>query len=378
MEKKLENMVFVLLFLLIVSLPPLFTDRENGRVSEVENRRLASRPEIIREDGSVNTGFLRDFEKWFNDSVGFRSALVFADARLQYDLLHRLPTGSNMYLGRDGAVNYATDEIIRDYQRFNLKSDAELQEIAAGYQRVSDFLRAQGIQYYYVQCWDKQSIYPEYFPDTVYQYGEESKTDAVMRALEENTDVNVINLKGVLMESKEFCEPYTKYGDPTHWSSRGAYIGYRRVMEEINQNNGGRLKVLEESDYDLTPVDKGTDLVGGIHLTQMEERFAIRDPHAAYTREKLTAYADVVWNSYWVNASAENDLRCLILGDSYFDAYLLDDFAESFRETIYIWAESPWDIYGLIEAYHPDIILNENAERCDRFADMAAAAKAIR
>ena len=53
--------------------------------------------------------------------------------------------------------------------------EAALDDANIGY--YADFLKERGIQLYYVQCWDRQSIYPEFFPNHILQYGNVSRTD---------------------------------------------------------------------------------------------------------------------------------------------------------------------------------------------------------
>lgn len=71
-------------------------------------------------------------------------------------------------------------------------------------------------------------------------------------------------------------------------------------------------------------------------------------------------------------------LWILILGDSYFESFILDDIAESFYETLIIWGDYCGQFERIIDIYKPDIVIVENAERCDRvkmFADKAISMK---
>ena len=40
-----------------------------------------------------------------------------------------------------------------------------------------------------MQCWDKQSIYPEYFPKTINQYGDVSACDQVVNGLQDKNSI---------------------------------------------------------------------------------------------------------------------------------------------------------------------------------------------
>lgn len=378
MFSKISKIIFIILFLSMLTVPLLTTNLKKNTISVAENRTLAQMPELYNKDGTRNLDFNSGFELWINDNIGFRSNMVTANAKMQYYLFNLLPNNSDMYLGPNGEFNYAVYDMLKDYQHLNLYSEEYLDDMADSYQYISDWLEAQGKQFYYYQCWDKHSIYPEYFPDTVIQHGETSKTDEIVSALKEKTSVNVISSKQTLIDKKADYDTYSRWGDAAHWTQRGAYIGYLELMDAINSNNGNKYCVLKESDYNITVIDQGTTIFGGIHKKDMLENFDIKKPKAVLTNEKLSLYNENRDHKFLTNNRVDNDTRVLILGDSYFDVYILDDIAESFYETLIIWGDYSWDIGNIIEEYNPDIVISENAERCDRTSVMIAGVKAIK
>lgn len=378
MFSKISKITFIVLFLSMLTVPLLTTNLKKNTISVAENRTLAQMPELYNKDGTRNLDFNNDFELWINDNIGFRSNMVTSNAKMQYYLFNLLPNNSDMYLGPNGEFNYAVYDMLKDYQHLNLYSEEHLDEMADSYQYISDYLEAQGKQFYYYQCWDKHSIYPEYFPDTVIQHGETSKTDGIVSALKEKTSVNVISSKQTLIDKKADYDTYSRWGDAAHWTQRGAYIGYLELMDAINSNNGNKYRVLKESDYNITVTDQGSTIFGCIHKEDMLENFDIKKPKAVLTNEKLSLYNENRNHKFFTNNHVDNDTRVLILGDSYFDVYILDDIAESFYETLIIWGDYSWDIGNIIEEYHPDIVISENAERCDRTYGMIDGVKAIK
>lgn len=377
MYKKAMQTAFVVLFLLMLAIPAVTTNLKKNQVSEAERRKLAARPELYKDDGSLNREFTSDFETWINDNIGFRSRMVIHNAELQFYLFRVLANNSDMLLGPKGELNYATKEMITDYQHLNLYSEEQLREVAGAMQQISDYAEKDGAQFYYYQCWDKHSIYPEYFPDTVLQYGDVSKTDGIVRALREYSDVKVISPKQELLDGKKSYDTYSVWGDPTHWTPRGAYIGYRLLMESLNAHAETPYRILEESDYEIKITDQGRTVFGGIHKEDQLEEFELKAPKAVLTNEKLTVYAEDKSHSFYTNESAGNRTRLLILGDSYFNSFIVDDIAESFYETVLIWGDYDADIKTILDAYHPDLVIVENAERCDRLGELIKGAKKI-
>ena len=378
MFNKVIRIIFILAFFAMILVPLSMTNLKNGKISVDEKRKLASIPEIHNEDGTWNKNYTADFENWINDNIGLRSKMVIQNARIQFYVFNVLSNNTNKYLGPNGELNYATDVMLVDYQRKNLYTEEELQKKAESLQCLKDYVVGKGLQFYYVQCWDKHSIYPEYFPTTVIQSGEKSKTDYFVDAFERYTDVNVISSKQLLIDEKKNYATYSVWGDPSHWTQRGAYLAYLQLMNAINSESDNKYKILQESDYNISVTDQGETVFGGIHKPDYEENFEIKDPQAVLTNEKLTYLSEDSWNRYFTNDSIDNDTRVLFIGDSYFDTFIIDDMAESFHEVIVIWGTYLGDAKAVIEAYDPDIVIVENAERCDRTKSIEDAAKKIK
>lgn len=376
-ERKMKK-IFCILFLAMLYIPLFMTNRKKNVVSSDEKRMLAQMPGFYKEDGTKNTDFNIEFEAWINDNIGLRSFMVVANARLQYYVFDVLSNNSDMYLGPKGEFNYATAAMLADYRHVNLYSQDQLLQIADSFQTVNDFLEQKGMLFWYYQCWDKHSIYPEYFPTTVIQNKGESKTDGIVRTIQEHTTVSVISPKQELIDAKIKLPTYSKWGDAAHWTQRGAYIGYLKLMAEINAQSDNRYKVLGEDDYNITITDQGSVLFGGIHNEDMQENFEIRNPQAVLTNEKLTLYGEDQRHRFYTNESVKNDTRLLLIGDSYFEQFIIEDMAESFHETVLIWGDYCADIEAIIEAYEPDLVVLEAAERVDRTSGIIRAAETLR
>lgn len=109
----------------------------------------------------------------------------------------------------------------------------------------------------------------------------------------------------------------------------------------------------------------------------MLENFVLIDQQADLSNDKLTLYSDDQRHKYYVNENVDNDTRILIIGDSYFDGYIIDDIAESFNETIMLWNEYTRYISDIVEVYQPDIVILEAAERVDISNEIIAGAEII-
>lgn len=366
MIKKVYCFVFILLFWIVLAIPMVFADYTRGGISEEENRVLAEFPDF-EVDGKFNENFSKEFEAWFMDHMGYRQDMITANAKLQYYVFDRMIESSDYCLGRDGDVNYATDSILKDYAHLNLRSKEDVARIGDSYQYISDWLKEQNIQFYYVQCYDKHSIYPEQFVTYINQMGNVSKTDQIISYLKEETTVNVISMKDVLLDSKTDYEVYSNWGDPTHWTDRGAFIGYQYVMENVNTNNNYIYPVLQESDYNISISNKAITLNGFITEEDMLESFSIKEPSAIKTDiSVMQNYSSDSRHSVWKNEDVDNDTKVLLMCDSYFNSFIVEDFAESFSEVWLIWGDYTNSLDIIVEIYQPDIVIYECAERVDR------------
>lgn len=364
--KKRENWAIIALFLVMLAVPLLTTNFRAG-VSASENRQKHTFPALWTEEDGLNRSFTTDFEAWVNDNIGLREKLVALDGKIQYYLFGKLPSNTDMLLGPGGALNYATADILRSYQHNDLFAEETLEETVDAQKCIADYLAERGIRYYFYQCWDKQSVYPEHFPRTVIQHGEVSHADQLMAALEQVPGLAVLSPKAILTEKKAECATYGDWADPTHWTQRGAYIGYRLLMDRINADCGGKYPVLQESDYNITWVDQGSTFLGNIHREDILENFEIAAPKAYLTEEQPVPLSEWAYRSRQIyrNDQVDNQDTLLIIGDSYIDNFLYDDLAESFHRVVMVWGNYIQDLPELVERYEPAIVLYEEAERAE-------------
>ena len=373
MFKRINNIIFILLFLVMLFVPLLFTRWESGGVSEEENRNLAAFPSVVKE-GGFNEYFTKDFETWFMDHLGFRQALIGANKSLMQDVFDRALTTSDLKTGKTGDTIYATDAIVKDFAHVNLRTEAQVARIGNSYQTISNWLAEKDIAFYYVQCVDKQTIYPERFISSVKQIGNVSKTDQVLDYLQNKTSVNAIYFKQILKDNKENYPVFSHWGDSTHWTHRGAYISYCHMMEQINKDISSPLKVLTEQDYDISYKTNN----GPTGKSEQVEVFAVKAPKAQKSDVAVMGqWAEDHRHSVWKNQNAENDKRLLLMGDSYFNNYLIDGIAESFSEVWLVWGDYTASLPEIVDMYDPDIVIYECAERVDRSEAICELAKTL-
>lgn len=70
MFRKITSSIFTSCFLLMLGIPLVTTNLQNEKISEAENRKLTAKPEIYKEDGTLNENYTSDFEAWIDDNIG--------------------------------------------------------------------------------------------------------------------------------------------------------------------------------------------------------------------------------------------------------------------------------------------------------------------
>lgn len=356
------NIIFILLFFVILCTPLLLTNRKNNIISADENRYLAEKP-VLYTDNGLNPAFFSDFDIWINDNIGLRKVFVRMNARLMYHIFHVLSNNSDMYIGRDNSFQYATDAMLADYQHRNLYSQESLDDICSAYQRLYQFLKKKGIRSYYVQCRDKHTVYPETFMPSVFQYGQLSLTDQVVNGISSTDSFTVIDLKDILISGKSSNDTFGRFTDPSHWTPYGAYLGYQEIMRQLDQDSAVPLRILNADDFDITPSDLGTTVFGGIHELDLQSLYQLHSPHAVINNTAIEPLPGTGHLIYDCPSSGNND-TLLIIGDSYIENYILSFIAESFGHTVFVWGDYTEHLPEFLDLYDPAIVIIENAERC--------------
>ncbi len=379
MKKTIIEKVYIAGFFLMLIVPLVFLNRDPEAISEQENRPLTGLPRIIR-NGSVNTKITSEIEDYLDDRIGFRNELISTNAKMQYRLFNRMENGNRYRLGPDGEFHIIENDMLPTYQHLNLFTEDEVDSYTKSFQTVANYLKENNCEFYYMQCWDKQSIYPEYFPTSVNQYGDISRTDQILEALQTKTDIKVVPLKQDFIDNKPIYEVYSKYGDPVHWTPRGAFIGYTKVMEALNEGRDVPFKVLAEDDFNITTTDQGMSFYGGVRRSNYSEDFQRKETNAVLDesyKEQHPVFADLDIY-HFTNDKAGNDTKVMIVGNSFIVNYLMEDFAESFGETLMVWNDINANFTDWTNEYQPDIVIFEMVERYASYGKVKKAAKKIK
>lgn len=365
MVKQKINIVFIGIFMLCILLPFLFAHRNReGRASSMENRMLTAYPSLWSANGTFNKEYLAQFEEWLDDNLRGRTLLMEANSTVQYQIFKRI-VKSDVMQGKDHWLFVKDSDMIKEYQRLNLLSETELDVYANKMQGISDYLKDRGIEFYYFQNYSKEEIYPDKYVSGINRVGTISRADQIVDALRTKTDIKQIMVKEPLMDHADDIV-YFQFVDPLHWNERGSYLGYQIMMKEIHRDFE-QVPVLQESDFLITEEERIVELYGYEYpYAEMSPVYTVREPKAV----EITETTQDRWEFLhykehtheYINEASVNDLKILLVGDSFVRMFLKDDIAESFYGTLSIDWLNISILDEVVEEYQPNIVVFESAQ----------------
>lgn len=252
---------------------------------------------------------------------------------------------TQVLLGKEDWLFYKTTEDgdpISDYQGINHYDEATMQAVADKLTNERNQFANYGIDFYILSIPNKSSVYPEYMPDTIERKDTTSRTDLLMKYLEENTDLNVVDAKPILEKAKKKKQVY--YKSDTHFNQIGAFVTAQTLKDKID----GKTDSLKDVKFDKVMNNYSGDLAC---LCDMQDTF---NDDIQYQLDAAT-----------VNTKIKSNKRILVIGDS-FSEVMQSIMSQYFAEvkTVNIWSFE----LSLLDEYKPDIVVWEHAERyTDRF-----------
>ena len=252
---------------------------------------------------------------------------------------------TQVLLGKEDWLFYKSTEDgdpISDFQGINHYDEATMQAVADKLMNERNQFANYGIDFYILSIPNKSSVYPEYMPDTIERKDTTSRTDLLMKYLEENTDLNVVDAKPTLVKAKKKKPVY--YKSDTHFNQIGAFVTVQALKDKID----GKTDSLKDVKFDKVMNNYSGDLAC---LCDMQDTF---NDDIQYQLDAAT-----------VNTKIKSNKRILVIGDS-FSEVMQSIMSQYFAEvkTVNIWSFEP----SLLDEYKPDIVVWEHAERyTDRF-----------
>jgi len=230
--KKRYYYILTIIFLLILILPQASKLANVFQESTTdENRDLSQFPKIDIENLD---NFPEQFDAYYNDHFGLRSIGLKLYNNFNYFFLRKSPAPKKAILGKDGWLYQGRD--IDLYQGIKRLSQTELEQLENEFNKRWKFLNEHGCRFIFVVVPTKKNIYPEYLPDEYFRYSHKTMTDQFIEMLRTKTNVEVIDLRPVMLEAKKL-HPILYHKMDNHWNDIGAYYATKAIIDYINKTN---------------------------------------------------------------------------------------------------------------------------------------------
>lgn len=228
--------------------------------SKVENRKLASWPEISREN--LFQGQLAPaLEKYFEDRFFGRDILL----KISYaynTFLKEHYENDSAWVGEDNWLFYKKEDSLRLCQNMVLFQEEEYPLIQQNLTNMHQWMTEQGIKFYMIYLPNKEDVYGEYMGHHIKKRTrpEADRFSLVVDYLQQQEAPLVpIYPLNRMLEEKKRSDALLYYKNDTHWSQYGAYIGYEALMQAICRDFPDT-EVLEPAKMDFSPRIKWEDV----------------------------------------------------------------------------------------------------------------------
>lgn len=214
--------------------------REKGEYSFYENRSLAPVPEYTAE-GDGDGSYVNQWEKYLSDHAALRNTLLKGKTRA--DLLLRRPVVNDVVIGDGILLPYLPPERVDEGA-----VAAQAEAMADNLKRISDAAASCGGYFCYVCVPCQYDYYPDRYPWFLNNREELTRfsLDSLTAALEAR-GVDFLNLSD---EFRGMGDEYSSLVD-NHYSMRGAFLAYQRILERVRERTGLDIPILREGDVDF-------------------------------------------------------------------------------------------------------------------------------
>lgn len=369
------NATLVVITSVILALP--LSGWVNGiqpQLGEEENRIPASFPEWQFKKAYIKR-IPDSFGKWFADHMAWRPTLV-----KSHDLINRhwldshdsVVAGKNdwLFLLREPRRNNVAPTIPADYCGRNPFSATQLEHWRKTLIENWQTLRRQGREYLLLIVPNKQTIYAEFFPDSIGCTPGQSRFDQLKQALLEEPDFPLLDLRELFLENPD---PRLWYRTDTHWNGHGANLALDFILEHLNQTSEVELvNAIDTKRFSMRVKETrgwGLALMYGLGTSFVEKEPQII-PRTPLSQPLPNPFPNRTQNqqrqpkSYLQTETSLPDI--LVLHDSFIDQRIKRLMTDSFARSTFVWHRGRPNLdieSNVINALQPDIVLHEMVER---------------
>ncbi len=275
--KKLVNIIYILVFMIILLVPVSLTETEVGKVSDLDNRKLVDFPSFVLP------GFTDNLESYLRDRIGLRRQIICAYAYLNDKLAKELTHPSYVY-GTDGNIFFNMHDNIQfgDYH----KSFAEMVF------KMQEYCEMRGTNFYFMIEPEKISTMREHHP-----YGvnyDDSWVQDMLHYMDE-LGIHYVDNVALLDKVSENEDVFNKKYDVGHWNDLGCYYGTNNLFKRI-KDDFPEAKSLSMDDFKISTMIEKKLVNSDFIINEEVPKFEAKDNYEDVTKQYLDEI--IVNNAY--------------------------------------------------------------------------------
>ena len=374
-EKSRIEIIFLTIFFIVLFIP--ISNINTQEISQKENRTLAKWKPVINENGEINFNFGKDFNEWFNDRFFLRNFYIdqYYNFKSHFTKYYYENNGIIYNKQADFSYNKGFNSINR-YLRKDLFSEKELNKVHQNIYNLKKYCDSNNVKLYIALSNDKESIYPEYYPNYYRPNNNISRLEQIKNDLKTIKGLNIISQYENLAKIKDKHMVFLPYD--THLNALGSKIEYDTIINEIKKSYPN-IKPVNSSEIETIQTEQLSDSVPPEKYINEKYKYAdaikLLNPASKLNKHVQFETKSYFLNEY-INNNVDNNLEVVIIGDS-FHARYLHLLAENFHTVKSLFVGFGYDF--VIDKYtkdflfgeKPDILIIESAERfLQRFLNM--------
>jgi alginate O-acetyltransferase complex protein AlgJ len=350
-----RNWIFVIVALLATPmLVQLFEAR--ATVSEREARTLAPRPDVPKTLLQWRQ-YPRALDRFLSDHFGLRDALVRINGLIRYAVVS--PTDLRVVYGRGRWLFFNGDGMLQQSMGL-LRRERDIKAFADFAAHYRDHLARKNTAFLVAVPPNSATILGNQLPEWAGSKPVESEYDLMMRALA-SRNVKMVDLRPALAEAN--AEEIAYLRTDTHWTKRGALVGYNAVVAALGH-----------PDWTIDPklVVRGHSRIPGGDLARMlgvsadvNDVDSIIDlsPYAPRAFEVTSIDTHQRETGGSVTQTGRQGPTVVILGDSFTEHYWRRYFALHVARYVWIHHELCGFVPEIADAFKPDAVILAPTER---------------
>jgi hypothetical protein len=353
-----KEVALIILFLTSLCLPVIGLRLHPDAGSEqYENRQLAGFPPHSLNRADL-TAFPAKFKAYFTDNFGFRRALIRLQATARLRVLGDSPT-PQVIIGKSGWYFLASEYSANGERLIPPFTVNELERWRQTLEGRRDWLAQRRIRYLFVISPNKETVYPEYLPQSFKRTGE-SRLEQLAAYLKAHSNLAVLDLRPVLREARSRHEVF--YRTDGHLNFYGGFAAYQAMVEELGKSFP-QLKSVSESDCEEFKQKRLGNLIFlmGLSGSLLEDASVLKLRNPSYDMIENQAIP-VLKRPTQVTITEQKGSslpRAVVFHDSS-GAFYIPFLPQHFGRAVFVYL--PTLDPELIKSEHPDIVIQQMGE----------------